>query len=351
MSYKKMGIIVLSVTFCALICIGAVTVVLDPYFHYHKPFDFQSYSLHNQRYQNDGIARHFEYDAIITGTSMTENFKTSEFDDMFSVKSIKIPYFGASFKEIDNAVSKAIGYNDDVKIVLRSIDHYKLFEDKDLMSYTDYPEYLYDNTLFNDAKYVLNKDILFGDTYLTLMMTLSQTPYTTFDEYSNWDAASVYGKEEILKSYTRKEVSSTVNSLSEEDEEIIEGTVYQNFIETAKNHSDIDFYFFLPPYSMVYWDSLYTEGEIQRHLQAQKSAISMMLEYDNIHVYSFLTDYDTICNLDNYKDTVHYKEEINSKILAHMSKGEYKLTKENCGDYFDEVYSYYTTYDYNSLFE
>ena len=131
MNYKKMGITILCMTICALILIGALTFVIDPYFHYRKPFDFQSYSLQNQRYQNDGIARHFNYNAIITGSSMTENFMASEFDKLFSVQSIKIPYAGASFKEIDDAVERALNVNSNVKIVLRSVDHYKLFEDKD----------------------------------------------------------------------------------------------------------------------------------------------------------------------------------------------------------------------------
>lgn len=351
MNCKKMSIITLCITLCLLIVVGGTMALFDPYFHFHKPFDFQSYSLHNQRYQNDGITRHFEYNAIITGTSMTENFKTSEFNELFSVNSIKIPYSGASLKEINDVIERAIERNSDVCMVLRSLDHYKLFEEKDTMSYTDYPEYLYDDNPFNDTNYLFNKDILLGDAYQTVMMTLKHTPHTTFDEYSNWNNTSTFGKEAVLNSYSRGEVSDTINKFTEEDYKIVEGTVAKNLIESAKLHPDTEFYFFLPPYSMVYWDSLYTAGDIERHLEAQKLAINMMLRQENIHVFSFMTDYDTICNLDNYKDISHYKEEINSAILSHIKQGEYEITKENCNEYFAEVYDYYTTYDYDSLFE
>ena len=351
MNYKKMGITILCMTICALILIGALTFVIDPYFHYRKPFDFQSYSLQNQRYQNDGIARHFNYNAIITGTSMTENFMASEFDKLFSVQSIKIPYAGASFKEIDDAVERALNVNSNVKIVLRSVDHYKLFEDKDYMCYTDYPEYLYDDNLLNDVNYILNKDILLKETYPNILMTLRKAPTMTFDEYSNWDNGSVYGRDITLGSYERDIYSDSISSFSQLDLETVGGTVYQNFVETAKNNPDTEFYYFLPPYSIVHWDSLYVAGEIERHLEAQKLAISMMLEYDNIHVYSFLTDYDTICNLDNYKDILHYSGAINSKMLVHISRGEYEVTSDNCDAYFDEVYNYYTSYDYESIFD
>jgi len=350
MNNKKMSVITLSVTLGALLIVASVTAIFDPYFHYHEPFAEQRYSLHNQRYQNNGIARHFEYNAIITGTSMTENFKTTEFDELFDVNSIKIPYFGASFKEIDEAVSDAIAYNGNVSVVLRSLDHYKLFDDKDFMGYSDYPEYLYDENVFNDVKYLLNKDILLGDTYQTVMMTLKKSPSTTFDDYSNWNNHSKFGKDVVMSTYERKETVGNKKSLSEEDKKNIKETVLQNFIRTAQENPSTDFYIFLPPYSMVYWDSLYMDGEIERHLEAQKIAIEMMLECSNIHVFSFSTDYETICNLDNYKDITHYKEEINSKILLNMKNEKYKITKSNSSDYFSEVYNYYTTYNYDSLF-
>ena len=34
---------------------------IDPMFHYHAPLKFLSYPLVNERYQNNGIARHFDY--------------------------------------------------------------------------------------------------------------------------------------------------------------------------------------------------------------------------------------------------------------------------------------------------
>ena len=61
-----------------LIGTAAMVIFVDPYFHYHKPLSFLSYRIYEERYVNDGISRHFTYDAVITGTSMAQNFKTSE---------------------------------------------------------------------------------------------------------------------------------------------------------------------------------------------------------------------------------------------------------------------------------
>ena len=40
MTYKKMGIITLVLVLFALLFVCTITVVFDPYFHYHKPFDW-----------------------------------------------------------------------------------------------------------------------------------------------------------------------------------------------------------------------------------------------------------------------------------------------------------------------
>lgn len=77
----------------ALSIAGAWVVKVNPFFHYHKPLtEAYYYNLDNQRSQNDGISKHFDYDALITGTSMTENFKTSELDAIFGTNSIKVSY-------------------------------------------------------------------------------------------------------------------------------------------------------------------------------------------------------------------------------------------------------------------
>ena len=65
----------LVITITALALLASITIYIDPLFHYHAPLKNYEYPINNERYQNDGITRHFTYDGIITGTSMTENFK------------------------------------------------------------------------------------------------------------------------------------------------------------------------------------------------------------------------------------------------------------------------------------
>ena len=59
----------ITVTVILMIAVAAVVVFVDPFFHYHAPVEGISYILDNERYQNDGIVRNYEYDCLITGTS------------------------------------------------------------------------------------------------------------------------------------------------------------------------------------------------------------------------------------------------------------------------------------------
>lgn len=97
MNAKKWNIMVLSSTLVILALVAAVTIIIDPFLHYHKPLPGLEYPLKEERYQNDGIARHYEYEAIITGTSMTQNFKTSQFQQLWGAEAIKIAFSGASY--------------------------------------------------------------------------------------------------------------------------------------------------------------------------------------------------------------------------------------------------------------
>ena len=115
---RKWFIGCLSTIITITLVIVATVWVIDPYFHFHKPFSFVSYRLYNERYTNDGISRHFEYDTIITGTSMAQNFKPSELDRIFGVTSVKETFSGAGFKELSENLDRALRRNDDLKMVI-----------------------------------------------------------------------------------------------------------------------------------------------------------------------------------------------------------------------------------------
>ena len=122
-------------------------------------------------------------------------------------------------------------------------------------------------------------------------------------------------------------------------------------IRLAVEHPDTQFYIFFPPYSAYYWDDLSQNGELTRRLDAHQLAIEMLLEYDNIHLFSFMDNIDIVYNLNYYKDSLHYNQVISDKMIDAMEAGMDQLTKENYMEYMNFMRGFYYSFEYDTLFE
>lgn len=329
---------------------------IDPYFHYHKPnIDSYFYKLNNERSQNDGIMKHFDYDAVITGTSMTENFKTSELDEIFGVNSIKVSYSGGSYKEINDNLIIAFQYNPDLKLVIRGLDMDMFCNAPDTMR-TDlgkYPTYLYDENPFNDVNYLFNKDVIFSRAYAMAKANDDDDDFepgiTSFDDYARWQYSYIFGINAVAPDgISFSELGEAVH-LSDEQKKIIEANITQNVTSLAEEHSDVDFYFFFTPYSILWYKDTVINGTIYQRLEAERYVIELILEHENIKLFSFNSDKSLITDMNNYKDAGHYAQWINTYILRCMRDNKYRLTKDNYEGYLDQELAFFVNYDYLSL--
>lgn len=336
------------ISFCLF---ASVTIYIDPLFHYHKPLREYEYPLNNERYQNDGITRNFEYDSIITGTSMTENFKTSEANELFEADFIKVPFSGGFYKEINDNLKRAYDAGKDIAYVLRCLDYSYLIQEKNAYNIDiEFPTYLYNDNLFDDVRYVWNNSILFNQTLNVVKYTEDGNKTTNFDDYANWNDSYTFGAETVLSTYTLGE--KVVKKVLSEDEAVMVGdNVRQNVTDLADLHPETVFYLFFPPYSICYWDELNNSGQIDWRIEAERIAIEEILKHPNIKLYSFCDNFELVCNLDNYRDQAHYGEWVNSWILKWMHEDEHLLTKDNYDQYIATIKKFYHTYDYSLLRE
>lgn len=342
-------------TGCILIYITAVFLIFlmvwifDPYFHFHKPFSFVSYRLYDERYTNDGISRHFDYDTILTGTSMAQNFKTSEADALFGVKSVKETFSGAGYRELSENLERALRRRTDLTTVIWTMDFNALIREKDYDSYDNYPAYLYDDNPWNDVSYVFNKTVWYHCVLPNILKTLTGQPRTTFDEYASWNKQTGY--EYIMASYDRwEEKAEMIPGLSDDEREMVSENVRQNFVNLANQYPDTTFYIFYTPYSICWWDFMNQEGMMQMQFDAELIATELLLQCPNVRLYNFNDKYDVITDLDNYRDKEHYSAEINSRILEWIAAGDGLVTKENYRERYELEKQYYLNYDYEGIF-
>ena len=340
--------IVLGSTGAALILVAAVNMLIDPFLHYHAPLGGLQYPLKDERYQNDGIMRNYPYNAVITGTSMCQNFLPSEFDDLWGATAIKVCYSGGSYKEIDESVRRALEYQNNVEYVLRSLDSNRLNYPADQNEYEGYPTYLYDQNIFNDVYYLLNKEVI-PKTIAVINYTRSGQRTPNWDEYGSWSQYKTFGREEVFRTWQMFEEQEETHELQQEDYDRIRDNVQRNILRTAQENKDVTFYLFFPPYSICYWNTLVRTRQLDAQLAAEKYAVELLLEAENVHVFSFADQIEIISDLDNYSDALHYGEWINSDILKWIHEGKGELTKENCSEWFQRIKEIYLEYDFTNL--
>lgn len=346
----------LATTLIIVLILGALAtpiIYIDPYFHYHTPLSSLYYTLDNERSQNDGIIRHFDYDSMIIGTSMAENFKTSEAESLFGGSFIKVPFAGGTYKEQNDNIAKALKYNSDLKVVIRPLDYAYLMDDKDRVrnDLGSYPDYLYDDNPFNDVKYIFNKQILFDICLPMIDESREGTPagITSFDDYANWMEDASFGADVVLGDRTEYKAPTELQPFADKIKKMVQENITQNVVELAKANPDVQFYYYLTPYSVAWWGSQMELGTVERWIAAEEYAISLMLECDNIHLYSFNNEFNLTTNLDNYSDECHHGDWVNSQILGWLYSGTDRLTKDNYEEYISVEKEFYMNYDYTSL--
>lgn len=342
--------IFLKILIIPMLIVTIFVVTVDPFFHYHKPICNLSYVLSEERYQNDGIVKHFDYEAIISGSSVTQNFKASEFEELFEVKTVKTCFAGGTFYEVNELINTALSTHPDTKYVLRSLDLNRINTDKNELGYTDYPTYLYDKNPINDYQYIFNKEVVLNSAY-DLLRTIQGKKATSFDEYSNFVKNKTWGKESVIQNSPRLEIMDIEEQvLTEEDYTRIKENLDQNVINLAKEYPDTTFYYFFPPYSAYYWDGVIRTKSLEYVLLEEEYAMELLLEVPNIKLYSFNDQIDITGNPDNYMDSLHYSEEINSYMLQAIHEDEGLITKDNYKEEIERERQIYSDFDYETLY-
>jgi hypothetical protein len=362
MNGKKWFYSILILLAVSLLAIGGCVFWTDPFFHYRSPRPYLFYDLEEQRYQNDGITKHFDYDAIITGTSMTENFSASEFDSLFGTNSIKVPFSGATYKEIEENLKVSYESGHSPRYVLRGLDYTLLVRGKDdlRLDMGEYPEYLTNKNPIDDVKYLLNRDAVVTYTIPMLIGYLKgeEGGHTDFDVYSYTASRNLFSKEEALAGRSSFSEPEQINGVREDEMEMVTENIESNVLSVASAHPETTFLYFFPPYSMAYFGGLKEDGDLEKELEYKKQAIEMMLQYDNIHIYSFTMETDITADLDRYRDQAHYDENVSSWIIEKIAEAEngqeassFRITRDNVQQYLDEEKDLLMNYDYNSLID
>lgn len=347
MSSKSYVKYVIAYTLGVLALIAAVVIVVDPFVHYHKPFFGMEVVETSERFALIGAAKNMDYDTALIGSSMSENFRKSWFEDgVFGEKCIKLPLQGAHFSDYSPMFNQVL-QKKDVKNLVFSLDTYLLLNNPDKYELT-IPEYMTDGIGINDAYYLFNKAVLLD--YLPRFIINNLRDSSTEDTAYSWAYQNIFDK------YTAR--GSYIPLRSIKVEEMKPFDTYFEFSDKflddicpyIESRPDVTFYFYVPPYSILYWDDSFRKGNLEPEICSLSRVYEKLLSYDNVRLFYFQDDKDIITDLNNYKDYSHFDEWVNFYMYECMRDGKNEMTMDTYFDRLLDMYNYALTYDYESQF-
>lgn len=342
---KKWFISTISILMVLLVCAASYVYAVDPFQQYHKPwFNLKPvYTTDLEPYINPGIAKNYDYDAVLVGSSMVENTRVSWLDSTFGLKTVKLSYEGGYPHNYKNILDVAFSRKDlKIKKVFYCIDIYKFEESDPECTYSPLPLYLYDKNPLNDVNYLLNKDIITKDAKDMIKATKDTTYNADIDNAYVWESQYKFSKESVLKNY----IKPAKNNLSEtEYNKNVEIQFSANIKPLIEKHPDTEFVFFFPPYSMMYWYTQMQSGKALPYLSAKSCLCDVLLKYGNVKIYDYQDIKSVVTNLDNYKDLTHYSSAVNKYIIGSIKSGEPRLTKENKAQHINNLLALIENYN------
>ncbi len=326
---RFLGALAAAAGLCAGLC--ALTVfLLDPFYHYHKPWFGLKAVLNEKEYQVVGTLRHFSYDSVLVGSSVVENNDNRWYDEAFGGTTIKAVRSYGGVADLVWYLQEAFAAQE-VKRVYFNLDPSSLIQEAETtFEASGCPMYLYDNNPFNDVKYLLNAAVLFEKIPYELAQSFS-ADYEEGLSY-NWAEGKDFSENGVLTHYVRRSEAAQMLPQTAKEQELQANLALLE--QVVQEHPETEFYFFYPPYSMIWWDDAVRSGLKDVYLYDEAQIAKTLLAYDNVHFYDFQNETEIVTDLNRYMDTVHFDPQVNYEICMKMAANQNEVTPENLEETF-----------------
>lgn len=344
---KKFVVRFIAISLSLLLLTAAAVAVIDPLYQYHLPWFGLDMALFSERYQNAGLARQLDYNAVIVGSSMMKNNRARWFDEAFGCKALKLSFSSGYLTEYD-VMLESIYRHQTLDYVFLSLDAYALSADSGYQMYPC-PPYLYDSNRLNDVGYLLNRDVLLD---VLPQFFEGQGSAVAFEDAFSFAEQMHFGRALVLPRYLAwRNAAAPAGSPLPRD--AYRATCQESLTHMTRHiaaHPETTFYVFLPPYSVMMWDRYILEGKAEATLGAVDEAARILLAYDNVRFFCFLGMEEVTADLDNYGDEMHFDRPVSERLVTCMRSGAYEVTRENRAAFMTALDEFILHYDYEAAF-
>lgn len=290
----------------------------------------------NERFQIPGLARNEEYDTVILGTSMIENFSERYASDKLKSNVIRLPINASYITEQRMVLDIAMNHKD-VKTVLWAID-YRTVDIKygDIYSKNNvvFPKYMYDEKLINDWRYIVDHNNFFWALKQFQMRKTGVNPFdymvTDREVLNTWNWKT-FSRQLIIQDYKdlyegKKSIYDKINNLPAEE---AKKTIDEELIKSIEKYPDTKFVLFFAPKSILWFKLLDQQGILEKKLDVLTYVVDKASSLPNCEVYNFQNVFEITENLDLYLDITHYNNKANNYMIDSFAEGRHKTDPQS----------------------
>ena len=303
---------------CLLLVIGLV-VLVDPFEIYHRAlFYIPSFRSETQSYSNAGVAKSFDYDSVLVGSSVTENSTPSVYEAALGGRFVKLCMNGGTAMDHARMLEMAFRTHT-IRRVVYGIDvfAYPVYWTNQKMAT---PNYLYDANLLNDVYYWFNEDVLFKEIPYAFRHPGKMNEQGIRDWMYAWDPPELPSPESL-----RVKVADPVPAQQPSRMELIEMNIEHNLVSFIEAHPDTEFDLFFPPYSLSYWRNQMNNGQFEADMECRDRIIECVTDYANVRLYDFALMREWVTEYKNYYDYRHYTSGINDAMAFAIQEDRMRI--------------------------
>jgi len=320
-SKKRWALFVMALLLLGMFLCAGLTYIVDPFEQYRESSILPLYD--QESYNNPGIVKNYDYNAVILGTSMVEMSNPSVIDACFGVQSVKLPMRGSHIAQmgwqLDHIYRAKEKRGETLDLAILAVDAYSMMGPVDDME--EIYNYVWNDNVLDDVSYLLNRDVLLvriprmlkniGKPLDTKRDDMYKWTDVVFAAQSVYDTTPVSPQQEMTDPQYRIERST--------------GNIEKHIEKYVAAHPETRFLIYMPPYSVGYWYLMTRGGLSEQQFRSRARVCELLLKYENVEIYDFSSRVEWITDLDEYFDYSHHSSSVSDRIMRAMAAGENRV--------------------------
>ncbi len=329
--------------------------IVDPFQQFRKASWYEvDFKTTDARMLIPGLARHYDYENIITGDSTAQNFTLDMISDTLHFnKPIKFVMSSERLYEVNRVLDFAFHMKKNLKNVVYPIRLPDFFTkgsvepnagliNQDDESHT-FPDYLYrhDKRFSQIIAYLYTLRTLKKSMFYALGNGYhAEKSSRLYNLMFSWMCSKIGIKhpnpQHVIADYIKYHDKVRITDFPKEM--ALMGV--QKIENLIKAHPTTHFIVYYIPYSVIYYKSRSIRGKTfkdsfkEMFLDFPKALSLKLLTYPNVEIHDLRT-MPFVTNLDAYYDDVHFDAKTNQLILEALANKKYQLTPSNVQTFTD----------------